>query len=301
MDQMRQSSRNSWLYISAAGAIVVLAIASACSIRTDTSEIDSYQLAVKTQTKADALRFIEAFRTSHLVGDLIESLPPDVALQVCAELSGRAERSCEQLREIAAIAPASSIPPQAPAPASPQTSPITAKPMPVPPFKPNQTAATPPETTQATPANPPSETASQVVSTQTKVGSAIEAAEETESTTTTPEPPMNLEAEAAPGSLGKSIVDEAQADGDSAESWMLRTGAKDGGSATTKDSAQAAARAAAKAKAAAEAKARAEAEAKAKARAARARAAKAAMERRNEKDGSSSGGSKKGSGRDSKN
>ena len=324
MAQVRLSSRNSWLCISAAITFVILTIASACSMKTGMSEIDSYQLAVKTQTKADALRFTEAFGTSHLVGDLIESLPPDVALQVCADLSGsaagNAERSCEPLREIAAIAPASSIPPPTTAPVSPQVSPTTAEPRLVPPFRPNQTAATPPEATQATAASPRSETASQVASAQTvaipatddpkpeatptKVGSTIETTEAPESTTMTPEPRVSPEAENARGAVGKSMVHDAKADGGSAEGWLLRTSAKDGSSATATDSAQAAARAAAKAKAAAEAKAKAEAEAKAKAKdkAAKAKAAKAAMERRKkEKDGSSSSGSKKGSGRDSKN
>jgi hypothetical protein len=67
------------------------------------SEIDSYDRAVTSQTKTDALAFIEGFRTSHLIGDLIESLRPEVAREVCAELpSGvsRARRACEQLRKV---------------------------------------------------------------------------------------------------------------------------------------------------------------------------------------------------------
>ena len=67
------------------------------------SEIDSYDRAVTSQAKTDALAFIEEFRTSHLIGDLIESLRPEVAREVCADLpSGvsRARRACEQLRKV---------------------------------------------------------------------------------------------------------------------------------------------------------------------------------------------------------
>jgi hypothetical protein len=76
------------------------------------SEIDGYDRAVTSQTKDDALAFLRKFRSSHLVGDLIESLRPDVAREVCAELpSGvsSARRACEQLREapVAEAAPGS--------------------------------------------------------------------------------------------------------------------------------------------------------------------------------------------------
>ena len=67
------------------------------------SEIDSYDRAVTSQTKEDALAFIEEFGSSHLIGDLIESLRPEVAREVCADLpSGvsRARRACEQLPKV---------------------------------------------------------------------------------------------------------------------------------------------------------------------------------------------------------
>jgi hypothetical protein len=76
------------------------------------SEIDSYDRAVISQAKDAALAFIEEFRSSHLVGDLIESLRPDVARAVCTDLpSGvsRARRACDQLRNApVAEAPAGS-------------------------------------------------------------------------------------------------------------------------------------------------------------------------------------------------
>jgi len=67
------------------------------------SEVDSYERAVISQTKENALAFIEDFRSSHLTGDLIESLRPEVAREVCADLPGgvpRARRACEQLRKV---------------------------------------------------------------------------------------------------------------------------------------------------------------------------------------------------------
>jgi hypothetical protein len=71
------------------------------SVVAQVSEIDSYDRAVTSETKEAALAFLDEFRSSHLVGDLIESLRPDVARAVCADLpSGvsRARRACEQLR-----------------------------------------------------------------------------------------------------------------------------------------------------------------------------------------------------------
>jgi hypothetical protein len=56
----------------------------------EVSEIDAFQRAVSSRTKADALAFLRDFGSSHLVPDLIDVLPPEVALEVCATLSGAA-------------------------------------------------------------------------------------------------------------------------------------------------------------------------------------------------------------------
>jgi hypothetical protein len=69
------------------------------------SEIDSYDRAVTSQTKGDVLAFIKEFGSSHLIGDLIESLRPEVAHEVCADLpsgASRARRACEQFRKVVA-------------------------------------------------------------------------------------------------------------------------------------------------------------------------------------------------------
>ena len=84
------------------GAIVV-----ADSIGSRSSKIQegsSYQAAVNAQSKAEALRFISAFRSSSLVGNLILSLKPDVARRVCTDLPGggpcKAREACEVLHKI---------------------------------------------------------------------------------------------------------------------------------------------------------------------------------------------------------
>jgi hypothetical protein len=82
-------------------SVVTLAAATGNAIA-QTSEIDAYDRAVTSQSKENALAFLSEFRSSHLVGDLIESLRPDVAREVCADLpSGvsRARQACEQLRQ----------------------------------------------------------------------------------------------------------------------------------------------------------------------------------------------------------
>jgi hypothetical protein len=103
-----------------------------------TSEIDSYEAAVRSQSKAEALSFIKDFGSSHLVGDLIESLRPEVAQEVCTDLQGsgptRARQACEVLRETlasqldaqtAAIAPAAGAAVEvSPVPAGAATSPV---------------------------------------------------------------------------------------------------------------------------------------------------------------------------------
>jgi hypothetical protein len=108
-------SRTSWkiwtLTGAGSGSLVVLSFVAACSIGAgESSEIDSYDLAVRTQSVTGARAFVTQYRTSHLVSDLIESLPPDVALQVCGDLpvgtARKAVRSCRQLQDTIATIPA---------------------------------------------------------------------------------------------------------------------------------------------------------------------------------------------------
>ena len=78
------------------------------------SEMDGFDRAITTGSKEDALAFINDFRSSHLVPDLIELLPPDVAAAVCADLAGggssATDRACDQIQKAIAVAPAAGIP-----------------------------------------------------------------------------------------------------------------------------------------------------------------------------------------------
>jgi hypothetical protein len=105
---MRRHFQGRGVLYAAIGSAMTLAVGIAHST-SETSEIDSYAAAVKSQSKVDALNFIRDFRSSHLVGDLIESLRPEVAEQVCLELKdggpARAREACEALHAGFAVQP----------------------------------------------------------------------------------------------------------------------------------------------------------------------------------------------------
>jgi hypothetical protein len=112
MKSLGRLSRVHWLLVGAGSSIALLALVGACSIHdssSDRSEIESYDAAVHSQTANGALAFINAHPNSHLVGDLIESLPPDVAAQVCFDMpngiAGRVARSCQQTQDAVAMLP----------------------------------------------------------------------------------------------------------------------------------------------------------------------------------------------------
>jgi hypothetical protein len=75
----------------------------------ETSEIDSFQMAVASQAEQDALAFIRAYPSSHLIGDLFDLLPPEIAQQVCTNLAdsapARAQTACENLPRAYAVVP----------------------------------------------------------------------------------------------------------------------------------------------------------------------------------------------------
>jgi len=116
-DGEKRSQRLRFLFAAGVSGIALAVCVGRASGQT--SEIDSYDLAVTSQSKTESLSFIRTFGSSHLVGDLIESLPPEVAQQVCAELQGdgpaRARKACEGIREALAVQP---VAPAAKAPAA---------------------------------------------------------------------------------------------------------------------------------------------------------------------------------------
>jgi hypothetical protein len=92
-----------------AGGSAIALVASVGGAVSQTSELDSYESAVRLQSKTEALAFIKAYPSSHLVGDLIESLRPEVAQQVCTDLHDggprRARNACKMLQAARAVAP----------------------------------------------------------------------------------------------------------------------------------------------------------------------------------------------------
>lgn len=93
----------------AAGVAALIAVGGGALAKM--SEIDGYERAINAGSKEAALAFIIEFPTSHLVGDVIESLRPAVAREVCADVPGniaRARRACERVSQTSVVEPARS-------------------------------------------------------------------------------------------------------------------------------------------------------------------------------------------------
>src|SRR4029453_4333963 len=145
MERPTRSEQYRWVRLGTGGGVVLFLIAGTFASDTiKTSEIGAFELAVRAQTKEGAFKFIDEFGTSHLVGALVESLPSDIASQVCREMSGaaarNARRSCEPLQTVAAVSAAASPLPQTSVPASApaQVPGALAKPLTPTPSKPTQ-------------------------------------------------------------------------------------------------------------------------------------------------------------------
>ena len=150
MERPTRSEQYRWVRLGTGGGVVLFLIAGTFASDTiKTSEIGAFELAARAQTKEGAFKFIDEFGTSHLVGALVESLPSDIASQVCREMSGaaarNARRSCESLQTVATVSAAASPPPQTSVPASASASTqvpgALAKPLTPTPSKPTQLTA----------------------------------------------------------------------------------------------------------------------------------------------------------------
>src|SRR5262245_17060647 len=86
------------------GAGILALIAGVTGPLAQMSEMDGFDKAVTSGSKEDALAFIREFGSSHLVPDLIDLLPPDVAAAVCADLGGNS--ACDSLQNNLATEPA---------------------------------------------------------------------------------------------------------------------------------------------------------------------------------------------------
>jgi hypothetical protein len=78
----------------------LVCITSATDAAAATSELDSFEAAVTSQDKRAALAFIDEFPSSHLVGDLIELLRPEVAHEVCADLPSSARSALDACKRL---------------------------------------------------------------------------------------------------------------------------------------------------------------------------------------------------------
>jgi hypothetical protein len=117
MGESRRSHRG-WRILLPLGAGAAALLAVTKGPIAEVSEIDAFQRAVTTQSKADALAFLRDFGSSHLTADLIELLQPNIALEVCSSLSGEPSHTraaCEDAKKNAvAITPAANTPTRAP-------------------------------------------------------------------------------------------------------------------------------------------------------------------------------------------
>jgi hypothetical protein len=331
MKEPRRSRRGFWFVVAAGSGLMLLTGAGAYWIK---SNADSPQLSLEMAIDENSLLLpaSHSFAANDAVGELLESLPPDLALDVCASLTGAAARTakrpCDELREITAIAPAASpirpesaiaaaaVPdavvtaptePQVPADAAP-TQAAAAPPQPSPIQTPVVHSVPEPEATVtqvAEVAGPPSAAfasglaaaGAQIASAQTTEAPAIVTAKAAGDPDVTLSPETTAQAAPAVPAIGDDpmaywLVLSNVPDGDSAN-------ADPGQDATTEGDATSSG-AAAKARAEAKAKANAAAKAKAKAvAAARARAAvAAALNADNDKDAGNTANAGRGKDRD---
>jgi hypothetical protein len=111
MNEPRRSQRGFWFVVAAGSGLMLLTGAGAYWIK---SNADRPQLTLQIAEESLLLPAIHGLAGDKAVAELLVSLPPDLALEVCASLGAAppraAKRSCDDLREIAAIAPAASPP-----------------------------------------------------------------------------------------------------------------------------------------------------------------------------------------------
>ena len=103
------SRREYWFLVVAGTGLMLLMGAGAFWLK---ANADRSQPTLEMAVNEDPAAPIHGFAWNNAVGDLLRSLPPDLAIEVCASLSNGAGRQapqpCPELRQIAAIAPAAS-------------------------------------------------------------------------------------------------------------------------------------------------------------------------------------------------
>jgi hypothetical protein len=295
MEERSRSPREFRLVVAAGIGLVLLTGVGAYWIKANAERPQpTLEMAVGDGT----LPIAYGFEANNAVAELLQSLPPDLALDVCANLSGTvartAQRPCDELREITAIAPAawSGLPQSAMAampggtlttPAAPEAAPTpTATQASVPQPSPIQDPA--PQSQPPTDADSPAATApggvaasgAQIASAQTTEEPLVAVADDRDS-----EAKLLLALDEPAMPAATTIADDTTARWlPSADVSALETSDAadlDDGLTAEADAKLAAAAAAAKAQAKAKAKAVAAAKAKAKAKAKAARSADTAQ------------------------
>jgi colicin import membrane protein len=301
MKEPKRSQREFWFVAAAGSGLMLLAGTGAYWIKTNA---DRPQLRLETSIAENSvlLPASHGLAGDKAVAELLESLPSDLALEVCAGLAGApartAKRPCDELREIAAIAPAAP-----PAPPVRSMVAVEAWEIPTPPIgpqfrvetAPTQSAAVAPQPSPAeTPVSPaepaadapaiqrdaaPKPRAADLANTLATVGMQIVSAQTTEprfpvaddgelEVTLLPDP-----TELVVPAISEDIVaywlvmSDVPSPGSPETGDVVDGAATDDEATTSTDAATAAAQAQAKAKAQAQAKAKAQAQAKAKAQA----------------------------------
>jgi hypothetical protein len=111
MQEPRRSQREFWLVVAAGSSLMLMTGAGAYWIKSN-AERAQPTLGMATGDSAPLPRAAHAFVAEDAIGELLVSLPPELALDVCANLTAdlarTAMRPCDGLREITAIAPAAS-------------------------------------------------------------------------------------------------------------------------------------------------------------------------------------------------
>jgi hypothetical protein len=110
MTEPRKSQREFWLVVVAGSSLMLLTGAGAYWIKSNAERPQpSFEMAGNGALLSPP---VHAFAATEVVGELLESLPPDLAFDVCANLTGdlarKAKRPCDELRAVTAAVPAAS-------------------------------------------------------------------------------------------------------------------------------------------------------------------------------------------------
>jgi colicin import membrane protein len=111
MEEPRRSRQEFWFVVAAGSGLMLLTATGAYWIKTNADRPQlTLEMAVDEKSQLPPVTY--GFAASNAVGELLKSLPPELALDVCASLTGApartAKQHCDELRSVIAIVPAAS-------------------------------------------------------------------------------------------------------------------------------------------------------------------------------------------------